>query len=244
MSRSGLPLALGAVGVLAALGAARRAAGSPARVGPMMEGFADLTHPRRKMTPLVESPEGIVQFSVGKRDEDGDLELDILQLKVRGKIVSASAGELSLYPQVFAEHNTFTKPEHRGKGHMHRLYAMLLENGFIVVSDQWNHSAPMLAVWRKLAREWWVLVPADEGGEYHVLPGDDPKSRLLDERFIALPLPRDADFAPIRGISRETQGRAAAERMAEEVVGELGLSDWYGDAVVDDEWRPGGGGML
>lgn len=243
MSRSGLPLALGAVGVLAALGVARRTKGSPAKLGDMMEGFADLAHPRRGMTPLVESPEGLVQFSAGKRDEDGDLDLDILQLKVRGKIVSASAGELSLYPQVFAEHKTFTKPEHRGKGHMHRLYAMLLENGFIVVSDKWNHSAPMLAVWRKLAREWWVLVPADEGGEYHVLPGDDPKSRLLDERFIALPLPRDADFAPIRGISRETQGRAAAERMAEEVMGELGLDDWYG-TVVDDGWRPGGGGML
>lgn len=227
MSRSGLPLALGAVGVLAALGAARRAAGSPARVGPMMEGFADLTHPRRRMTPLVESPEGIVQFSVGKRDEDGDLELDILQLKVRGKIVSASAGELSLYPQVFAEHNTFTKPEHRGKGHMHRLYAMLLKSGFIVVSDKWNHSAPMLAVWRKLAREGCVLVPG-EGGTYHRLSGTDPNDPLLDERFLAFP----------------TSDCARAERMAEEVVGELGLSDWYGVAVVDDGWRPGGGGML
>jgi hypothetical protein len=224
---SGLPLALGAVGALAALGAARRAAGSPARVGPMMEGFADLTHPRRRMTPLVESPEGIVQFSVGKRDEDGDLELDILQLKVRGKIVSASAGELSLYPQVFAEHNTFTKPEHRGKGHMHRLYAMLLKSGFIVVSDKWNHSAPMLAVWRKLAREGCVLVPG-EGGTYHRLSGTDPNDPLLDERFLAFP----------------TSDCARAERMAEEVMGELDLDDWYGVAVVDDGWRPGGGGML
>lgn len=240
---SGLPLALGAVGALAALGVARRAKGSPATIGPMMEGFADLTRPRRGMTPLVESPEGLVQFSVGKRDEDGDLELDILQLKVRGKIVSASAGELSLDPQVFVEHNTFTKPEHRGKGYMHRLYALLLRNGFVVVSDQWNHSAPMLSVWRKLAREWWVLVPADEGGEYHVLPGDDPKSRLLDERFIAVPLPRDADFAPIRGISRATQGRAAAERIANDVQDRLGMDGWY-DTIVDDGWRPGGGGML
>lgn len=243
MSRSGLPLALGAVGVLAALGVARRTKGSPARIGAMMEGFADLTRPYRRMTPLVESPEGLVQFSVGKQDEDGDLELDILQLKVRGKIVSASAGELSLYPQVFAEHNTFTKPEHRGKGHMYRLYEALLRDGFVVVSDQWNHSAPMLAVWRRLAREWWVLVPADEGGEYHVLLGDDPKSSLLDERFIALPLLRGTDFPPIRGVSRATQGRAAAERIANDVQEELGLDDWYG-TVVDDGWRPGGGGML
>jgi len=227
MSRSGLPLALGAVGVLAALGAARRATGSPARIGAMMEGFADLAHPRRRMTPLVESPEGLVQFSVGKPDEDGDLELDILQLKVRGKIVSASAGELSLDPQVFAEHNTFTKPEHRGKGHMHRLYALLLENGFIVVSDKWNHSAPMLSVWRRLAREWCVLVPAEEGGNYHRLSGTDPNDPLLDERFLAFP----------------TSDCTRAERMADEVMGELGLDDWYG-TVVDDGWRPGGGGML
>lgn len=223
---SGLPLALGAVGVLAALGVARRTKGSPAKLGDMMEGFADLAHPRRGMTPLVESPEGLVQFSAGKRDEDGDLELDILQLKVRGKIVSASAGELSLYPQVFAEHKTFTKPEHRGKGHMHRLYAMLLENGFIVVSDQWNHSAPMLAVWRKLAREGCVLVPGEEGGTYHRLSGTDPNDPLLNERFLAFP----------------TSDCARAERMAEEVMGELGLDDWYGDPIVDDGWRPGGGG--
>ena len=225
---SGLPLALGAVGVLAALGAARRAAGSPARVGPMMEGFADLARPRRRMIPLVESPEGIVQFSVGKRDEDGDLDLDILQLMVRGEIVSASAGELSLDPLVFAEHNTFTKPEHRGKGHMHRLYAMLLKSGFIVVSDKWNHSAPMLAVWRRLAREGCVLVPGEEGGTYQRLSGTDPNDPLLNERFLAFP----------------TSDCARAERMAEEVMGRLGLYEWYDDPVVDDGWRPGGGGML
>ena len=226
MSRSGLPLALGAVGVLAALGVARRTKGSPAKLGAMMEGFADLTHPRRRMTPLVESPEGIVQFSVGKRDEDGDLDLDILQLKVRGNIVSASAGELSLDPQVFVEHNTFTKPEHRGKGYMHRLYEALLRDGFVVVSDKWNHSAPMLAVWRRLAREGCVLVPADEGGTYHRLSGTDPNDPLLDERFLAFP----------------TSDCARAEDMVEEVMGRLGLDDWYGDPIVDDGWRPGGGG--
>ena len=226
MSRSGLPLALGAVGVLAALGVARRTKGSPAKLGAMKEGFADLTLPRRRMTPLVESPEGIVQFSVGKRDEDGDLELDILQLKVRGKIVSASAGELSLHPQVFVEHNTFTKPEHRGKGYMHRLYEALLRDGFVVVSDKLNHSAPMLAVWRRLAREGCVLVPGEEGGTYHRLSGTDPNDPLLDKRFLAFP----------------TSDCARAEDMAEEVMGRLGLDDWYGDPIVDDGWRPGDGG--
>lgn len=222
---------LGLVGLVAAAGAVRRdgsryAKGSPAKLGPMMEGFADLVHPRRGMVPLAEGPEGAVQFRAGKRDEDGDLDLDILQLKVRGKIVSASAGELSLGPLVFVEHNTFTKPEHRGKGYMYRLYAMLLESGFIVVSDQWNHSAPMLAVWRRLARERCVLVPGEYGGTYQRLSGTDPNDPLLNERFLAFP----------------TSDCERAERMAEEVMGELGLDDWYG-TVVDDGWRPGGGGL-
>ena len=234
---NGTLLALGLVGVVAAAGAVKRGSrsisgtrrtGSPARIGPMMQGFRDLVRPCRGMTPLVEGPEGIVQFSVGKRDEDGDLELDILQLKVRGKIVSASAGELSLYPTVFAEHNTFTKPEHRGKGYMHQLYEMLLREGFILVSDKHNHSAPMLSVWRKLARERCVLVPGEEGGTYRRLSGTDPNDPLLDERFLAFP----------------TSDCARAERMAEEVMGELGLDDWYGMTIVDDGWRPGGGGMM
>jgi hypothetical protein len=84
----------------------------------------------------------------------------------------------------------------------------------------------MLSVWRRLAREWCVLVPADEGGTYHRLSGTDPNDPLLDERFLAFP----------------TSDCARAERMAEEVMGRLGLDDWYVDPIVDDRWQPGGGG--
>lgn len=221
---SGTALALGCVGVVATIGlVCTGQRGSSAKLGPMMEGFADLSRPRRGMTLLVEDPEGTIQFHAGKRDEDGDLELDVLQLKVRGKIVGAAAGELSVDSRVFAEHNTFTKPEYRGRGHMHALYAILLRNGFVVVSDRWNHSAPMLSVWRRLAREGCVLVPGDEGGTYHRLLGTDPEDPLLDERFLAFP----------------TSDRHHAEAMAEELMGELGLDDWYGLTIVDDGWRPG-----
>lgn len=194
--------------------------GRAANLGPMMEGYALFAEPQRGSYEFLSGPGWEVRLKDGKRDEDDDLELDVLQLKKRGKIVSAAAGELAPQSLVFVEHSTFTKPAHRGKGYMYELYERLLDEGFVIVSDRWNHSAPMLAVWRRIAREWVVLVPVATGG-YERLTGTNPQDPLLRQRFIAFPARDVGDVYP------------------DAILDRLGADDWYDMELVDDGERPG-----
>jgi hypothetical protein len=165
------------------------------RIGKMMESFADLLktkEDRDPPRPFIEDGKARIDLTYGKRDYEGDLDLDILRLKVGRSFVAAAAGELG--SRVFAEHNTFTAPKHRGKGYMHLLYTTLLKDGIGIVSDKWNHSLPMRKVWMRLARDGWpVYAFTDEGedvGGYTMtrippdVTQDDP---LLDEVLVVAP---------------------------------------------------------
>ena len=165
------------------------------RIGKMMEAFADLLktkEDRDPPRPFIEDGKARIDLTYGKRDYEGDLDLDILRLKVGRSFVAAAAGELG--SRVFAEHNTFTAPKHRGKGYMHLLYTTLLKDGIGIVSDKWNHSLPMRKVWMRLARDGWpVYAFTDEGedvGGYTMtrippdVTQDDP---LLDEVLVVAP---------------------------------------------------------
>ena len=165
------------------------------RIGKMMEAFADLLKTkddRDPPRPFIEDGKVRIDLTYGKRDYEGDLELDILRMKVGRSFVAAAAGELG--SRVFAEHNTLTAPKHRGKGYMHLLYTTLLKDGIGIVSDRWNHSLPMRKVWMRLARDGWpVYAFTDEGEnvEGHTMTRvppdvaqDDP---LLDELLAVAP---------------------------------------------------------
>ena len=198
----------------------RRRRGRPAALGPMMEGFRDLINPRPDSDIFLGGRYWRLLLTPGEEDEDGDLELDVLQLKVKGKIVSAVAGELGPQIPIFVEHNTFSDPSFRGRGYMRKLYEILLRDGYVVVSDSHNHSAPMLSVWRRLARRWVVLVPTDDG--YARLTGKDSNDPLLNERFIAFPT------------------RDVGEVYPDEFLDRLGADGWYMMSLVGGTERPGG----
>jgi hypothetical protein len=133
-----------------------------------------------------------IDLTYGKRDDEGDLELDILRMKVGRSFVAAAAGELG--SRVFAEHNTFTAPRHRGKGYMHLLYTTLLKDGIGIVSDKSNHSVPMRRVWMRLARDGWpVYAYSDEGEDVsgetmtRVPPDVEQDDPILDEVLVVAP---------------------------------------------------------
>jgi len=165
------------------------------RVGKMMEAFADLLktkEDRDPPRPFIEGGKARIDLTYGKRDYEGDLEPDILRLKVGRSFVAAAAGELG--SRVFAEHNTFTAPKHRGKGYMHLLYTTLLKDGIGIVSDKWNHSLPMRKVWMRLARDGWPVYAftdegEDVGGETmtRVPPDVTQDDPLLDEVLVVAP---------------------------------------------------------
>jgi hypothetical protein len=165
------------------------------RIGSMMEGFADLlktTPDRDPPRMFIDDGKVRIDLTYGKRDDEGDLELDILRMKVGRSFVAAAAGELG--SRVFAEHNTFTAPRHRGKGYMHLLYTTLLKDGIGIVSDKWNHSVPMRRVWMRLARDGWpVYAYSDEGedvgGETMTrVPSDvEQDDPILDEVLVVAP---------------------------------------------------------
>jgi hypothetical protein len=165
------------------------------RIGKMMEAFADLLktkEDRDPPRPFIEDGKARIDLTYGKRDYEGDLELDILRLKVGRSFVAAAAGELG--SRVFAEHNTFTAPKHRGKGYMHLLYTTLLKDGIGIVSDKWNHSLPMRKVWMRLARDGWPVYAftdegEDVGGETmtRVPPDVTQDDPLLDEVLVVAP---------------------------------------------------------
>lgn len=129
------------------------------KIGPMMEGFSNLL--KRPSTDLML---GDIHVQLAERDEDGDLELEILRMKSGRTFAVAAAGELGRLPSaglVFREHNTFVSPKYRGKGLMLKLYRSLLSQGATIISDEWNHSEPMRRVWMKLAKEPGIFVFAD-----------------------------------------------------------------------------------
>ncbi len=201
----------------------RRRRGRAAALGPMMEGFRDLIKPRPDPEVFMEGRYWRLLLHVGEEDEDGDLEFDILQLEVKGKIVSAVAGELGPQIPMFVEHNTFSDPSFRGRGYMRKLYEILLRDGYVVVSDKSNHSAPMLSVWRRLARRWVVMVPARDG--IHRLTGKDAKDPLLNWRFVAFPTRDASDVDPEYLVNRTT------------------AAHWYDEeGLVGESERPGSGG--
>lgn len=132
------------------------------KIGPMMEGFASLAKHKRTDLEL-----GNVRVELGKRDDEGDLSLDVLRLMVGRSAVAFAAGEVGrAYGAglVFCEHNTFVPEKYRGKAYMKRLYLELLHQGATLVSDVWNHSPPMRKTWLSLAREPNVFVFADDDG--------------------------------------------------------------------------------
>ena len=136
------------------------------RIGKMMEGFSDLIKAqkdRSKSRVFLSDGKISIEFLRGEEDEDGDLDLDILRLKVGRSVVSAVAGELG--QGILVEHNTFTDTKHRGKGYMSKLYTMLLDEGIVIVSDQYNHSEPMRRVWMGLIRKGYPV--------YSLRGGDD-----------------------------------------------------------------------
>jgi hypothetical protein len=169
------------------------------RIGSMMESFADLLKTKPDRDPprmFIDDGKVRIDLTYGMRDYEGDLELDILRLKVGRSFVAAAAGELG--SRVFAEHNTFTAPRHRGKGYMHLLYTTLLKDGIGIVSDKWNHSVPMRRVWMRLARDGWpVYAYSDEGEDVgghtmtRVPPDVEQDDPILDEVLVVAPS-RDA----------------------------------------------------
>ncbi len=181
-------------------------------IGPDMEGFRDLVDHTRTRPWM-----GPFGLKIGRRDWEGDLELDIISYKQKGKKVAAVACEIDMSEQIIKEHNTYVVPSARGKGVMTSFYKQLLDLGFIIVSDTFNHSPGMRKVWLKLAKMPGITGYAVEGGQQFK---DEPfDSNMLDDVLILVPWdnPSLAD--------------AALERTME-------MLDWDYGGGVDEHSRP------
>lgn len=188
------------------------------RIGPLMEGFAELLQGRAKVDMTL----GNLSVELAYRDEDGDLTLDILRMKSGRSYAAAAAGELGRLPSagvVFVEHNTYVKPAFRGKGLMLELYKdLLLAGDASIISDQWNHSEPMRRVWMKLSKVSGVHVFSTVGDGLVDAAGKPFEWSGFDGVLIAV----SAD---------NIQG---AEERASHVLSELG-TDWSAYAVEDHD---------
>jgi len=183
-----------------------------------MEGFAALMKRSSRDMEL-----GPLVVTLGRRDEDGDLTLDLLKLKSGRAYVAVAAGELGRTHGgvVFREHNTFVPERHRGHAYMKALYLSLLRDSrAVLVSDAWNHSPPMRRTWMALAREPGVYVFADDNGTLVNIAGAPYDSPVLDATLIAC------------------AARSAAEAAEHIEVAASHLGTDYGDAWgVDDPLR-------
>ena len=185
------------------------------KIGMMMEGFAGLMKARCSDMSLGRH----THVSLARRDEDGDLELDVLKFKVGRAHVAAAAGELGRLggSLVFREHNTFVPKTHRGHAYMRAMYLDLLQDAnAVVISDIWNHSPPMRRTWMALAREPNVFVFSHDGDVLVNISGAPYESKLLDDVLFAASAPSEA---------------AAVERV-EMVLSEIG-ADWSRYSIDD-----------
>lgn len=186
------------------------------RIGPLMEGFSELLKGRAKVDMTL----GRLSVELAYRDEDGDLSLDILRMKKGRSYAAAAAGELGRLASsgvVFVEHNTYVRPEFRGKGLMLELYKdLLLQSGASIVSDQWNHSEPMRRVWMKLS---------SVAGIYVFSVNDDALTDAAGKSF-------DWDGFDRVLIAVSADDKRSAQQRASDVLSELG-TDWSPYAVED-----------
>ena len=120
---------------------------------------------------------------------------------------------------MFVEHNTYVRPEFRGKGLMLELYKdLLLQSGAAIVSDQWNHSEPMRRVWMKLS---------SVGGIYVFSINDDALTDAAGKSF-----DWDGFDRVLIAVSADDEG--SAQQHASNVLSELG-TDWSPYTVEDHD---------
>ena len=163
----------------------------------LVERFSDLVSAKgKKPKKLVEKGRFVVTEERGTPDRYGELTKDVLRLKVDGKYVGAVEGQHGISPsgqEVFTESRVYVRHAHRGKGYTASLYSLLLDEGFVIVSDYIAHSPPMRRVWLALAKEYFVfsnaanLVARKGPQEFlRVAPGGTVDDPLLDEVLYAV----------------------------------------------------------
>ena len=197
-------------------------------IGDMMESFSDLLpvakEDRRRVRTLIEKRPFTVTEVAGAEHE-GERLLDGIRLVVDEEPVAVIAGEHGKSPdaEVFRAHYAFVPQAHRGKGYMQRLYELLLDDGFVLVSDHYSHSPPMRRVWLALAKEHFVFAKTPDG--LVPLPKNaDQDSPLLDHVLVAVAAKSE---------------KAARRRIEEALRSDVLVEDRVRGFRVGEDFRPG-----